>query len=253
MSPARLFPLALLLLGTTLRLQAQDCEVPGTVAKGAWLLESDSLVWGRELHTEVRDGFRSSNLGYAGLLLSTGLTERLDIQFGYGGWYYESSGVQDSLERHTNSGEGCLRMKWALVGEDGKGPAFALLPYLSRPVHGGGRTTHGLLLPFSMPLSERFSLNAQAGLERHGDEEGRWVSDFRSNLCLSRSIGTRWAGYLELRASLPCQIPRAAYVELGPGLVFNASERLTFEVEYFAGMQRRAPDWTFVLRVSLSL
>lgn len=248
-----LFPSLLLLLGQAGFLRGQDCEVPGTAPKDGWLLESDSLVWSRELHNEVRDGFHSSSLGMGNLLLSRGLTEHLDIQFGYGGWLYESRGAHESLESHIYSGDATLRMKWACWGADGKTLAFALLPYCSRKVHGGGCTTHGVLVPASLPLPQNFILNAQVGLERHAGETTRWATDVRGNLCLTRCFGPRWSAYVELRTTMPCKAPRAAYSEAGPGLILNATERLVVELEYFSGLDLRAPDWTTVLRLSWSL
>jgi len=235
------------------RLRGQASEIPGTAAKGGLLIESDLLSWSHENHTEERDGYHATNIGFGDILLSTGLADRLDIQFGYSGWLHERAGHPELMENHSYRGDVCVRSKWAFWGEDGKTLSFSLLPYLSWSIHSGGHSTHGLILPWSLPLSESWTLGGQAAFERHGDDTGAWQSDVYGNLYLSRQLNPRWSVYSELRSFMPCRSPRSVVDECGLGLVYAATDKLSLELEGFVGLQRRAPDSSLIFRVAWSL
>ena len=81
--PPTLIGLMLLLSTGQLRLEAQLTEVPTTAPVGGWLWEIDVLSAAVDKRTPLNDGthYRSTTMG--SVLVSTGLNERWDVQFGF--------------------------------------------------------------------------------------------------------------------------------------------------------------------------
>lgn len=230
--------------------RAQFTEVPQTAAPGKWLVETDVVTVAFDRHTPARDGVetRSTYLGY--VQLSTGLSEDFDVQLGYEAWHEERRGGAED-ERLEGRGELYLRAKWKFW-DDGRGTALAVLPYYR--LHGTAghevrpaRDQFGLVVPFSRALSERWTLTAMAQSDWLDDgASGRdcWLT---GTAACSYGGDGRLGGYVEI--STWALEARGRWATMaGVGLLWQATERFSWDVGVHAGLNRAAPDWYPVLR-----
>lgn len=243
------------LLGSVLGLPlvAQVTEAPTTVAPGQWLVEADLVSVAYDRHTYQRDGvhFRSTYLGST--LLSTGVVERLDVQFGLEFWREEQATSNGAVERGRGLGDAWLRAKWNFAGDEATGPAWALLPYVKLPLAqediGNGETEPGLVLVYGRPLAGEKAFNGMIGLDWLADGDGG-----RSPTCYG-SMSVTWpcrhqlCAYLETVAIVSEGASREWSGELGVGLTHTTKRGLTLDLALYVGVTRSAPDWTPVLRL----
>lgn len=92
-------------------LPGQVGEAPTTVQPGHWLLEADLVAVASDRHTFWQDGvhYRSTTLGT--VLISTGVTARLDVQLGLECWREERVAGDGWREHEHGQGDGWLRCK----------------------------------------------------------------------------------------------------------------------------------------------
>lgn len=240
-----------------LPLAAQVTEAPTTVAPGQWLVEADLVSVAYDRHTYQRDGvhFRSTYLGST--LLSTGLVERLDVQFGLELWREEQATSNGAVERGRGLGDAWLRAKWNFAGDEATGPAWALLPYVKLPLAdetiGNGHTEPGMALVYGRPLAGGKALNGMIGLDWLDDGDGTRSPTGYGSMSVTRPCGQATCCYLETVASVNWHTPREWSGECGVGLTHTTKRGLCLDLALYIGVTRSAPDWTPVLRLVLPL
>ena len=236
-----------------LPLAAQVTELPTTVARGQWLVEADLVSVAYDRHTYQRDGvhFRSTYLGST--LLSTGVAERLDVQFGLEFWREERATTNDAVERGRGLGDAWLRAKWNFAGDEYTGPAWALLPYVKLPLAdetiGNGHTEPGLALVYGRPLAGEKALNSMIGLDWLDDGDGGRRPTCYGSMSVTWPCGQANCCYLETVASVSSHATREWSGEVGVGLTHTTKRGLTLDLALYVGVTRSAPDWTPVLRL----
>jgi hypothetical protein len=241
-----------LLVAGSSALFGQATESPATVARGAWLLESDLLSVANERSSTEQGSYLSRSVFWGNLLLSTGISEHVDVQAGFDGWFTETPGGGAST-RHGH-GDGLLRMKWNFAGKDGEGFAAALLPQLRLPLSSYGEGAHrlepGVLLPVSLPLAENWFWGGMAGLDTTRADNGGWDFYWQGSSYLSYNLSKVLCSYVELTGSGPFTAPRVPAFQAGLGLALQVNQRLLCEAALYRGINSGALDWNPVLRFS---
>jgi hypothetical protein len=236
---------------------AQTTESPTTVAPGAWLLEMDVVSVAYDRHTAQRDGWHFRSTGVGAVMLSSGVTARLDAQFGLDLWREERGHNAGVNERGRGRGDGWLRAKWNFAGDEAEGPAWALLPYvklaLADDAVGNGRTEPGLTLVHGRPLGESGGLNAMGGVDALDDGTGGRSLHWHGSVARTWDCGAGWACYIETMVAVEARATGQWTGEVGAGLTRITRHGVVWEVALYAGVTRSAPDWTPVLRLSWPL
>jgi len=231
--------------------RAQFTEAPQTVAPGKWLMETDVATVAIDRHTPARDGveYRSTYLGY--VQLTTGVTESFDVQFGLESWHDERVQGGGADSHLSGMGELYLRAKWKFW-DDGKGTALALLPYYrvrdtaARHVR-PALDQFGLIIPFSRPLSERWSLSAMTQNDWLDDGSGGRDWWLTANATCLYNAGGRASAYIE--GTTWAQGARGRWATMaGIGALWQATDRFSWDLALHVGLNRAAPDWYPVLR-----
>ncbi|HLP25934.1 MAG TPA: transporter [Acidobacteriota bacterium] len=246
----RLFMAGWLVLGLS-RAAAQLTDVPLTVAPGRFLLEADvvSFAFDRE------EGEKYSAFAVGSVLVTTGLTERLDLQAGVDMFvsekYESAAGFSD---RHSGVGHFYLRTKWRFYETETS--SAAVIPYAKIPNKGasvGNRSVEGgVIVPFETKLPGALLFNTQMGVEllRNANDDG-YDTNWSGTAVLTRDLTRRISLYGE--AILNRSTGGGGTIgTIGAGLYFTVSESLAWDLAVYRGISRAATDWNPVVRCNLS-
>lgn len=164
---------------------------PCTVDKGHLQIESDLF----NVTVDRGDGMTTTTWLAANPTLKLGLTDTLDAEVNIAP--YVSVLVRDraSGARTHASGVGdlFLRVKWALLGNDGGSLGFALSPYVKLPTArsgiGNGAIEVGMIAPIDINLPANWSLviDPELDLVKNGGDGGRHLNT-SGLLSLSRGV-----------------------------------------------------------------
>jgi len=240
------------ILGTQVLLKAQITDATSTTPRGRLLVEMDALYHECDRYTPARDGIHTKSTCYGSTLLSTGLADRLDVQFGIdphtrvrwsGAEEGHASGLADSY----------ARLKWNFHGTEGESLSLALLPWVTFPTGdsdiGAARAQYGVLLPVSLPLSEGWLFSAQLGLSALDDGEGGRDGAVGGTLCLTRTLNDKFSAFGEWVGDATLESGGSRTHLLGVGLCLSINERLQVAVSHYIGLNREAVDSRSLLSV----
>jgi hypothetical protein len=232
---------------------AQLTESTATARPGGWLMEVDVLSVAVDRRTPANDGteYRSTTIG--SILLSTGLSERVDLQLGLDIWRDEKIRSGGASTTSSDHGDGWLRAKWNFHGGETEGPAWAILPYIKLPFAGddfGNESLEpGALLIFGCPIGGRVQCNANFGTDWLDDGAGRRNAPLYGSCSFTSYVTDTWAFYGELSGWVDPTDPVNWTGEIGFGITCNLNASTWLDVAFYAGLNRTAPDYTPVLRV----
>ena len=174
-------------------------ESPITVDAGHIQLESSFFDHGRT----KRGGIEEEVFTYGAINFKVGLLNNVDIQFVFDS--YTEVRTKDRATKITETVEGYsdlqVRLKVNLWGNEGGRTGFALFPFVKIPTGSDFSNDHmegGLILPFSVELTEKFSLGTMLETDFVYDEESRsYESEFVHSVVLGFSLTAKLAAYLE--------------------------------------------------------
>lgn len=233
------------------RLSAQFTEAPQTVARGEWLVETDLATGAYDRYTPARDGVRMRSVSLAVAQLSTGVTENIDVQIGIEGWRDEDFSGADVDECVRGTGGVYVRAKWKFW-ESSDGTALALLPYYQFRDTVSSRlrpavSQFGVIVPFYRPLGDAWSFSAQAEIDWVDDGAGSREDWWAGYVVFARTLNKRWSWYWETTSNAAGGRGRWA-TQSGLGLVWQVTEKFSWDAALYAGVNRAAPDWYPALR-----
>lgn len=232
------------------RAVAQLTDIPATVAPGRFLIEADVLSFA----VDREEGEKYSALAVGSVLVTTGLTERLDLQVGaelFLSQKYESGSF---TERNSGFGDLYVRTKWRF--HESETSAAAVIPYLKIPSNtgdvGNRSVEGGVIVPFETKLTGGFLFNTQVGVDllRNANDDG-YDANWSGTVVLSRELTRRLSLYGE--AILARSTGGGGTVgTMGGGLYFQVSDALAWDFAVYRGISRAATDWNPVVRCNLS-
>lgn len=234
-------------------LTAQVVESPTTVARGAWLVEADiaAATWdtahatGSKVHTH--------DVGVAVLMISTGVTDKLDVQFGFDGWLHAEEKHGGGRDRSSGWGDAWVRAKWNFYGDEATGPAWAVLPYVKIPVGhddiGNSEWEGGLALIYGQPLDEDDWIEAfVSGDSLHSEVRGR-DEQLVGGVVWGRNVTERTTVYTELLVEWLSAADGDVPLIWGVGVSPVIQEGFALDFEVLAGLTDEATDWALAVRL----
>ncbi|GAB5562015.1 MAG: hypothetical protein SynsKO_36620 [Synoicihabitans sp.] len=237
----------------TASLTAQTVESPTTVAPGEWLIEADVVagLWDSTRINGVNVTVRE--IVAAPVLLSTGLSENLDIQFGFDGWVEAEAKGGGQREAVSGWGDAWLRAKWNFLGDEETGPAWALLPYLKLPLAdddiGNGEMEGGVAILFGQPIDDDDWLEAFVSVDTLYAEGGGRDEQLVAGAVWGRNISEQTTFYTEILAEWSSAESNVLPVVWGVGVSPVIGEGFALDFEILVGVTDEAPDWGAAIRL----
>lgn len=232
----------------SVRLAAQITEVPATVPPGRFLLEAD--VASLQIDRDADEKFSAFGLG--SLLVTTGITERIDLQIGVDVFISQKYESGSFSERNSGLGDVYLRTKWRFF--ESLESSAAVIPYAKLPANtghvGNDAIEGGVIVPFETQLTGGLLFNAQAGLDllRNADDNG-YDANWSGAVTLSRDLTKRISVYAEvIGAKSSGQSGWAGTI--GGGVYLTLSESVAWDFALYRGLSRNATDWNPVVRLN---
>ncbi len=248
------FIVGLVLTGT---LRAQLTEVPYTVAPGAVLLEADVLSLDADRRHTGDGEVEYSAVGVGSTFVTTGVTERLDVQVGVTLYLSEKYTSGSGRERHSGVGDVFLRSKLMVWQHGTGGAALAVMPYVKLPT-GSGRigsdaVEGGLIVPWSVNTLGGFDVGAmfQWDLVRDSADvgyDGRWAVSAMAGRALTATL----AFYGEATLGVASAGDERTSGTLGVGVTWVMRRGLSWDLAVNRGYTSGANDWQRVARLNWS-
>lgn len=223
-------------------------ESPHSVAPGMFQVEMSFFDYERD---RLED-YRLDNWVVGSINLKYGLTRNSDLQFIINMHSRQRTAGLGENDLASGFDDLTLRYKHNLWGNDEGRTSLALMPFITMPTHGeigseawGG----GLVMPFAVELSKRFSLGlmAQCDLVPDLETNGHDV-EWLATASLGVELAERWGAYTELIAAMGEDMD--AQLRSATGLTFAISENLVLDGGVRVGLNRDAPDLGFFTGVS---
>jgi hypothetical protein len=201
------------------------------------------------------DRTKFTALGLASTILSAGITNSVDLQVG--ATLYLREKYQIGGERNSRSGLGDLlfRVKWTFWRDANYGAALAVLPFVKVPSDSGGAGNDavegGVIFPWAMAIPGGATAGAMLRWDMvRNDADNGYDALWRLTSYVRRDITSSIAVYGE--GSLAAASTGASDWEgtIGVGGLLQVTNVLQLDYELQRGVNRRAADWTHVLRLN---
>jgi hypothetical protein len=246
-----LFLLPLLAFAFANGLRAQVTEVPQTIAPGQLLVRADAFSFGLRPDTPAPNQYQALALGST--LLSTGITQDLDVEAGAQLYLRETFAAGGRDTTQSGVGDVSMRLKWAFWKDPSIGQAAALIPFVLVPtnssVEGTSSASGGLIIPWSLTTSWGPTIGAMVewnelrNAANTGYDSGLYGTVY-SGINLSRRIGIY--GEVTGNASTAGSTSDTGTAGGGGTLRLTNDFLLDYEISRVLGPGRN--DWTQALR-----
>jgi hypothetical protein len=181
-------------------------NVPYTVDAGHFQYEGDIFIYSHDNTSTPDTSFKSWVVGNPTFKL--GLLNNLDVEVNFSAYnniqtMTRSIGVATSV---GGFGDTFTRFKWNLFGNEGSGPAFALIPYAKWPTApqgiGNRFVEGGLIAPLAVPLPAGFTtiLMGEMDILKNPNDNNYHVN-FPALINVNRQIVPNLTGYAEIYAN----------------------------------------------------
>jgi hypothetical protein len=236
------------LCGSVVSLCAQVTEWTTTVKPGHFLLEMDAI----SLTVDREPGSKYTALGLASTFLTTGLTDKWDVQIGAEFYIQQKFDVAGFTDRDSGVGDVYLRTKYRFYESSETYTTAAILPWIKVPTSSGNWSNDaiegGIILPWSTQVLGGFDVYAMVELDfLRNDANDGYDSYWYGSAAFSRSV-TRFIGlYGEVTAG---KSSGSASTEgtLGAGITITVSEHAWWDIAVYKGISDSAADWQQVVR-----
>jgi hypothetical protein len=181
-------------------------NVPYTVDAGHFQYEGDIFIYGYDNTSTPDTSFTSWVVGNPTFKL--GLLNNLDFEVNFSAYnniqtMTRSTGVATSV---GGFGDTFTRFKWNLFGNEGGGPAFALIPYAKWPTApqgiGNRFVEGGLIAPLAVPLPGGFTTIVMGEMDiLKNPSDTNYHVNFPALINVNHQIVPNLTGYAEIYAN----------------------------------------------------
>lgn len=225
-------------------------ETPFTIDAGRVQVEMTAAGFARSHRDSIGTLTESAELAVTNIRI--GLDASTEIGFVLRPYAKETTRTRHGAVREQVSGAGGIdvRMKFNLWGNDHfdrpGDSALGLLPVLSLPTERGNgispsRVEGGLVVPFAVTLTERFSLGINAGAMRiYDDEAGRYETEALATASLAYAWNETFGTYYEIAGRVTRFDAEEAAVSLGTGFTYRLNGNVQLDAGINVGITRAA-------------
>ena len=233
-------------------------NVPYTVPAGHFQYEGDLFIYGYDNTSTPDTNITSWTVGNPTLKL--GLLNNLDVEVNFS-FYNSIRTATVSTGASTLSqgfGDTFTRFKWNLFGNDGGGPALALIPYAKWPTApifpqgtGNGYIEGGLIAPLAVPLPMGFNAIIMGEMDI---VKNAFDSNYRVNipalLNVSRPIFENVTAYAEIYANWSTNPQAPNIYTLDFALAWQPRPNFQLDVGINIGLNAAAPPYQIYMGIA---
>ncbi len=243
--------LALLATGWS-PLRAQVTDTPQTIEPGKFFLRMDAVTVG--VNRDSTEPNRFTALGLASSMLSIGMTQNVDVQFGAQFFVRETYQYHGTNSSRSGWGDTSFRTKWTFWRSVGGDAAAAVIPYVKMPSKttgiGNNHLEGGVIVPWAMQLGPGSEAGAmfqwdQLRNDANNGYDSRW---FASGFARQHIVGGLGA-YAEATMAVSSASSSSFAGTIGGGMTFDFSKLFQLDYGLSRGLGGRATDWTGVVRL----
>jgi len=242
----------LLLAATAGLLRAQVTETPQTIAPGKFYLRMDAVSVG--INRDKLEPAKYTALGLASSILSVGVAQNVDVQFGAQFFVRETYQLRGARSTRSGWGDTSFRTKWTFWRDAATDQAAAVIPFIKSPSKvsgiGNNHVEGGVIVPWARQLGPGSAAGAMAEWDvlRNDANDGydsRW---FVSGFVRQHLVGG-FGAYTEATFDISSSSSSSFVGTLGGGLTFDFSKAFQLDYGLSRGLGGRATDWMGVLRL----
>jgi hypothetical protein len=181
-------------------------NVPYTVDAGHFQYEGDILIFSRDDTSTANTTITTWVIGNPTLKL--GLLNNLDAELTFAAFTSVQTADRGTATARTTTGVGDLvtRFKLNLFGNEGGGPALALMPYVKWPTApqgvGNRFVESGIAVPLALPLPLGFTTIVMPGMDyQKNPNDAGYHANFPTLINLNRQILPGVTAYAEIYAN----------------------------------------------------
>lgn len=233
-------------------------NVPYTVPAGHFQYEGDLFIYGYDNTSTPDTNITSWTVGNPTFKL--GLLNNLDVEVNFS-FYNSIRTATASTGASTVSqgfGDTFTRFKWNLFGNDGGGPALALIPYAKWPTApifpqgtGNGYVEGGLIAPLAVPLPMGFNAIIMGEMDI---VKNAFDSNYRVNiptlLNVSRTVFENVTAYAEIYANWSTNPQAPNLYTLDFALAWQPRPNFQLDVGINIGLNAAAPPYQIYMGIA---
>lgn len=233
-------------------------NVPYTVPAGHFQYEGDLFIYGYDNTSTPDTNITSWTVGNPTFKL--GLLNNLDVEVNFS-FYNSIRTATVSTGASTVSqgfGDTFTRFKWNLFGNDGGGPALALIPYAKWPTApifpqgtGNGYIEGGLIAPLAVPLPMGFNAIIMGEMDI---VKNAFDSNYRVNiptlLNVSRTVFENVTAYAEIFANWSTNPQAPNLYTLDFALAWQPRPNFQLDVGINIGLNAAAPPYQIYMGIA---
>ena len=234
------------------RLSAQVTESPHTIAPGKLLFE----VEGVRLSYDRADaaGNKYTGVAVASTIVSTGITDSFDVQVGADVFLRETFTFAGARDSQSGIGDVSFRMKWTVWRNEQRTAAVAVIPFVRMPTStsavGTDHVEGGFIVPWAMTIEGAVVAGAMFRWDQlRNDANDGYDAHWQVAAFAERSLTRMFSVYTETTFHVASTGFSGWTATLGVGALLKLSGTVQLDYELMKGLNRRATDWTHVLRV----
>lgn len=227
-------------------------ESPHTVDAGHFQMETGVFAYTYDKRNPDYSGNSVHGFSIASSLLKVGLANFWDFQVGIDPYIHNRTFDQatNTTEVADGFGDLTLRMKFALIGNDGGKFAFGVMPLVSIPTKRGDAVGSdyylaGIIFPYSIELPKSWGLSGQTQVNVAHNElsVSGYHPEFINTLALGYDITDRLGTYLEFysEVSKEANVPWVGTVDTG--MTFAITGDIIVDAGINMGVTRSADDF----------
>lgn len=235
-----------------LPLRAQVTETPQTIAPGKFFLRMDAVTVG--ISRDQLEPAKYTALGLASSILSVGMTQNVDVQFGAQFFVRETYQYRGARNSRSGWGDTSFRTKWTFWRDAPTESAAAVIPFIKIPSKvtgiGNNHVEGGVIVPWSRQLGPGSEAGAMAEWDflrndANNGYDSRW---FVSGFVRQHIVGGIGA-YAEATLAVSSASSSSFAGSAGAGATFDFSKTFQLDYSLSRGLGNRATDWISVLRL----
>jgi hypothetical protein len=215
-------------------------ESPYTVDTGYYQVELDALGFKQDAGQEQVESLR-----VAPMLLKLGLSNNVDFQVGFNPYNFTRTTLENGTIKEERSvvPDLTFRVKINLFGNDSGSTAFALLPFITVPIHGSGRVEGGVVFPFATEIGGGWSLGSSASVNFFGNKaDDGYHTEFLNTLVLGHDITDELGGFVEFVSVLSTEQSSSWVATGNVGLTYALTPDLLLDASIRLGLTPAAED-----------
>lgn len=188
------------------------------------------------------NGIKNRESVYNFANMKIGLSNTVDLQLIVPFYLHQKTEITGQLDKNRNSGfnDFTVRLKKNVWGNDKGRTALAIMPYINFQTGKGiadRRPEGGVVIPFSIELSETWSFGAQGQFSFLRNENKEYDKELLNSVTIAKALSRKSSAFVESHYTYNLNLQNFQYY-LNGGLVYSISENFNLDIGVNYGISR---------------